>query len=765
MSEDISESNAADELEVESDYGVTSNKLVGYSNKNNCVALYKDSSIHIDVADSLEQIYSLPGSGNSPKAVFSPNGNYIAVGFRDRLDRTIYLWDTKSGDLLNLLSGHTAKVWSIEFSHDGNFLACGATNGALRIWNTESGELIQTLVGDRDKRTKPKRIEALAFSHDGNYLAADGGDDTLRIWDVKTGYLFRTLMGDTNKNIHGVAFSKNDEYLATGNGEGTLCIWDTKSGKLLHEIPGHNHMAIVSIDFSQNGNYMVSGGWDGLVCVRNVNSGELIQTVDIRHSHVFSVTFDEDNSSIVVASYQNEIGIWDIKFWDVKTGELLRTLPDETPVENTYDISAWIFQISAEKTLEIQELNTDGEFLAKVNRYEEDIRLGDKVYIYRYGRDDGIICRGEISSDLIESESPNETKKVKIKIISNLKDSVLPEQLLKEDPITQALGSRMSNWGIIFAVSSDEVLEMERMISDETSMVLAAADSYSKASFLDEVFMDEKKYNELCEILFRKKNLILQGPPGVGKTFAAIRLAYSIIGKQDKSNVELVQFHQSYSYEDFVMGYRPDADGFKLVEGPFYSMCKIARDNPYDKYFFIIDEINRGNLSKIFGELLMLIESDKREARYATRLIYRDEQFYVPDNVYILGLMNTADRSLAMIDYALRRRFAFVDIEPAFDSIGFKREQEKIQSKLFDSLIEEIKRLNIAISADRSLGNGFQIGHSYFLGINGVMTQENKTEAIKSVVEYELKPLIEEYWFDDKLSCQEWINKLKKSIT
>ncbi|GHV36835.1 hypothetical protein FACS1894187_12170 [Synergistales bacterium] len=163
--------------------------------------------------------------------------------------------------------------------------------------------------------------------------------------------------------------------------------------------------------------------------------------------------------------------------------------------------------------------------------------------------------------------------------------------------------------------------------------------------------------------------MILQGAPGVGKTFAAKRLAFSIIGKEDDRRVKIVQFHQSYSYEDFVMGYRPDGRGFCLAEGPFYQFCKIAEKDDDDRpYFFIIDEINRGNLSKIFGELLMLIENDKRGEKNALRLLYKDEDFFVPENVHIIGMMNTADRSLAMIDYALRRRFVFFDMEPAFDS-------------------------------------------------------------------------------------------------
>ena len=125
--------------------------------------------------------------------------------------------------------------------------------------------------------------------------------------------------------------------------------------------------------------------------------------------------------------------------------------------------------------------------------------------------------------------------------------------------------------------------------------------------------MDREEYEILKRLLLKKKNLILQGPPGVGKTFAARRLAYSIMQVKDSERVMMVQFHQSYSYEDFIMGFRPTKEGgFELVPGPFYEFCKKAKDDLDNDYFFIIDEINRGNMSKIFGELLMLIETDKR---------------------------------------------------------------------------------------------------------------------------------------------------------
>lgn len=302
---------------------------------------------------------------------------------------------------------------------------------------------------------------------------------------------------------------------------------------------------------------------------------------------------------------------------------------------------------------------------------------------------------------------------------------------------------------------------LEEMITmtpgDETDNAVQF-ESYTKDDFLNEVYMSEDRYNTLVGLLKRKKNIILQGAPGVGKTFAAIRLAYSIMGEKDTNRVKVVQFHQSYSYEDFIMGYRPAGNGFALKTGPFYNFCKEAESEDKE-YFFIIDEINRGNLSKIFGELLMLIEHDKRGENHSLQLVYSGEQFYVPENVHIIGMMNTADRSLAMIDYALRRRFAFFEFEPAFDQEGFKTYQAAIANRKFDTLIETVCSLNRAISEDPSLGSGFRIGHSYFC-TNDVVTDE----WLMDVVEYELVPLINEYWFDEPAKIDQWTKRLRGAV-
>ena len=296
---------------------------------------------------------------------------------------------------------------------------------------------------------------------------------------------------------------------------------------------------------------------------------------------------------------------------------------------------------------------------------------------------------------------------------------------------------------------------------DDAKTLETSYPTYDKARFLDSVYMDEDSYDTLVSLVKSKKNIILQGAPGVGKTFAAKRLAYSMMGVKDPNRVMMVQFHQSYSYEDFIMGFRPFENGFKLKHGVFYEFCKRAEVDSDNDYFFVIDEINRGNLSKIFGELFMLLESDKRGV--ALQLLYADEKFSIPENLYIIGMMNTADRSLAMLDYALRRRFAFFNLKPAFESDGFNSYQQSLNNDKFNKLIECIKQLNLAIKSDETLGEGFCIGHSYFCDLDKSETYEWE-DALSRIVEFELIPLLNEYWFDDVDMVNEWSNNLRSAI-
>lgn len=301
--------------------------------------------------------------------------------------------------------------------------------------------------------------------------------------------------------------------------------------------------------------------------------------------------------------------------------------------------------------------------------------------------------------------------------------------------------------------SSETPKEQEK--PQQTDEEVTEYKPYSDKDFLDEVYIGENQLNTLKSLLLRKKNLILQGAPGVGKTFAAQRLAYAIMGEKDDNRVRVIQFHQNYSYEDFVMGYKPKTDGFSLENGIFYEFCQQARAHRNMPYFLIIDEINRGNMSKIFGELLQLIEADYRDQ--PIQLAYNKQRFSVPSNLYIIGMMNTADRSLAMIDYALRRRFCFYKMQPAFRSVGFKKYQVYLHNALLDKVVEHIVQLNEVICADASLGEGFAIGHSYFCGLEKNIELNKR---IEEIVRYDIIPMLEEYWFDDQKTLKEQTDHL-----
>ena len=285
-------------------------------------------------------------------------------------------------------------------------------------------------------------------------------------------------------------------------------------------------------------------------------------------------------------------------------------------------------------------------------------------------------------------------------------------------------------------------------------------EKYTDTDFLNEVYISAQKLQEMKDLLAAKKNIILQGAPGVGKTFSAERLAYAKMSEKDNSRIQFIQFHQNYSYEDFIMGFKPTNDGgFKLEPGVFYNFCEMARKDSNHDYFFIIDEINRGNMSKIFGELLMAIEADYRE--HDVRLAYKDEDFSVPKNLYLIGMMNTADRSLAMIDYALRRRFSFISMEPGFNTDGFRAYQKALNSEIFNKLIDAVKALNGKIRTDESLGKGFCIGHSYFCGMK---PQECTVSRLQQIVKYDLIPTLEEYWFDNKNVLDAEVKALKEAV-
>jgi 5-methylcytosine-specific restriction enzyme B len=334
--------------------------------------------------------------------------------------------------------------------------------------------------------------------------------------------------------------------------------------------------------------------------------------------------------------------------------------------------------------------------------------------------------------------------------VVNLAKRVLDQ--LEIEPIQREDGSN-TYWSVLFEGEVQENQHFKWILKPNLKAAIAAhyvepeeanLPTYTKEDFLEEVFMEEKVYDTIANLLNYKKNIIFQGPPGVGKTFAAKRLAYSLMGVKDETRVEMVQFHQNYAYEDFVMGYRPKETGFYLEYGIFYEFCQRALENPENDYFFIIDEINRGNLSKVFGELFMLIERDKRD-EFVT-MSYSKDKFTVPSNVYLIGTMNTADRSLAQLEVALRRRFAFVTLTPSFNEKWKRTIQESgVSDEMIRKILLDVEKLNQAIESDFQLGSGYAIGHSFF---------SSKPETIdeatwfKGIMNFEIQPLLEEYFFD-----------------
>ena len=407
----------------------------------------------------------------------------------------------------------------------------------------------------------------------------------------------------------------------------------------------------------------------------------------------------------------------------------------------------WSFSNIAVGQVQAYTLYNDNGNKRRIFQNFLDAKAGDLVIGYESDPVKQIVALARVSAE-------QDGKKLYFEKVEGLA-SPIDSATLKECPELKKMEYFQTPQGSLFKLTKGEYDFILDLIREENPIAQTKPTAaYTRDDFLRDVYMSETRYDSLVAVLKNKQNLILQGAPGVGKTFAARRLAWSMMGEKDDSRIEFVQFHQNYSYEDFIMGYKPVENGFELKYGIFYRFCQQAANQPDKDFFFLIDEINRGNMSKIFGELLMLIEKSYRGTK--ATLAYNGLPFSVPHNLYIIGMMNTADRSLAMIDYALRRRFSFFEMEPGFDTEGFIQYQNSLNNETLNELITKVKDLNREIALDKSLGRGFCLGHSYFCDCKSCTN-----EWLHSIVDFDILPMLREYWFDDETKFRRWESLLQ----
>lgn len=678
--------------------------------------------------DTAEEAYKVVRNEIVKVATLAQQGDFDAIDSLDRL-------------------GHSYK-WKIAFLYSKENLIPIYNRGMLQIVAKELGM-------KNVQKVRTVDIQRFLWGQKGDKDLYDFYDELLKILDAKTkGNSFEDIKAAMIEKLEG-----NDRFVAKKSGKDFLWI-GTKDGLLGNDAC---HYEIVNDTFKKAGHSkdfvfveMHHEGKKGNV-FKELQNVEGIKTfpwtirgerINDKGWNIKAYPLDELTSKLLE----------ELEAFDDVIGEKARAIALESKEPSSDGKQYWwlvgnpkIWSIAKMQVGEEQEytLYNDEGHKRKVFQYFVDAKEGDMVIGYESTPTKQIVGRLTISRS-------SDGHSVAFKNIEAL-PSPISLSTLKSTPELQQMEFLKSSQGSFFKLTEDEYDVIMDLIREDNPLPKGETkESYDRTKFLEEVYVSYHDYEKLESLLLRKQNLILQGAPGVGKTFAAKRLAYAIMGEKDDSRIMQVQFHQNYSYEDFVMGYKPnDNGGFDMKYGVFHKFCSKAKVDKDHKYFFIIDEINRGNLSKIFGELLMLIEKDYREKEI--QLAYNDETFAVPSNVYIIGMMNTADRSLAMIDYALRRRFSFFEMKPGFESVQFVEYVKKLADPHLEKLIKAVIELNKVIAEDDSLGTGFCIGHSYLcnLGFH---------DSLENIVEYDIIPMLREYWFDNENKFNQEAQKLRNAL-
>ena len=437
----------------------------------------------------------------------------------------------------------------------------------------------------------------------------------------------------------------------------------------------------------------------------------------------------------------------------------------------------WLFQANPDIFDTPRALKAGALHTWRVNKHKQHIKPGDQFVIWQSGKNSGAYAFATVMTRVgslqenkdeaafhVGGDSDGEPfTGVELRVDRNFSDTPIPKEAVTK--CKQLEDAPIGRQGTNFALTEKQFRALESLAPTLGQAVTQAPTSqpatFTEDDALAELFMSPDELKTILARLKRKKAIILQGPPGVGKTFIARRLAFALMRKQDTSRIKMIQFHPSYGYEDFVQGFRPTRTGLERRNGVLYDFALLARNDPSRDWFFIIDEINRGNLAKIFGELLMLIEGDKRGPDHAIPLTYSeraDENFYLPANLHFIGTMNTADRSLAMVDYALRRRFAFATLDPALGSrFATWLKGRNASDALVARICTKVGNLNAAIEKERDLGPGFRIGHSFFCPPVGQVPDD---AWYREVIDGEIQPLLEEY-FDSRERVRNLVDELR----